>query len=214
MKEILKAYNIPDTLPPDEIAARLNTKQIEVMDSAPKTSAGLIAALGPDVARRLLAKFAQAAKADPLLQSQWERLNSVGIDFSHPLVSTIVDQLVATNVFTMEERELILGLGRKHLSIWESINGEGAIITAEDVQRQLAPKELQDVAVILSLSSDLPPGMLNLTVMGTYTTGEREVLVSVRRVADAPLNTQDELKALLESFAHVVAAMKAEYGAK
>ncbi|GIV52079.1 MAG: hypothetical protein KatS3mg038_2600 [Candidatus Kapaibacterium sp.] len=213
MKEILKAYNIPETNP-KEIAAALNATRIEVADNTPKTSAAIIAALGPDVARRLLAKFAQAANADPLLQSQWERLNSVGIDFSHPLVSTIVDQLVATNVFTTEEKELILGLGRKHLSIWESINGEGAIITAEDVQRQLAPKELQDVTVILSLSSDLPPETLNLTVLGTYTTGEKEVLVGIRRVADAPINTQDELKALLESFAHVVAAMKAEYGAK
>ncbi|GIV49767.1 MAG: hypothetical protein KatS3mg038_0288 [Candidatus Kapaibacterium sp.] len=126
----------------------------------------------------------------------------------------MLSQLVTANVFTAEEKETILGLGKKRLSIWESINGEGAAVTPEEVQRQLAPKELQSVNVMLSLSSDLPPGMLNLTVMGTYTTGEREVLISVRHVADTPTNTQDELKTLLEAFAHVVEAMKAEYGAK
>ncbi|GIV49828.1 MAG: hypothetical protein KatS3mg038_3836 [Candidatus Kapaibacterium sp.] len=213
MKEILKAYNIPETTP-EEIAAALNAKRIDVADSTSKTSAAIIAALGPDVARRLLAKFAQAAKADPLLQSQWERLNSVGIDFSHPLVAEMLSQLVTANVFTAEEKETILGLGKKRLSIWESINGEGAAVTPEEVQRQLAPKELQSVSVMLSLSSDLSPGTLNLTVMGIYTTGEREVLAGVRRLEDAPASTQDELTTLLEAFANVVTAMKAEYGAK
>ncbi|GIW60988.1 MAG: hypothetical protein KatS3mg087_2080 [Patescibacteria group bacterium] len=47
MREILKAYNIPETTP-EEIAAALNAKRIEVADSTSKTSAAIIAALGPD----------------------------------------------------------------------------------------------------------------------------------------------------------------------
>jgi len=55
-----------------------------------------------------LARFQAVAEQDPLMWSQLQKLNSTGIDFSHPLTIQMIDQLQANDKAGRRTREQFL----------------------------------------------------------------------------------------------------------
>lgn len=135
IKDLIRQYNLSGTA--EQIAAALNAKTVEVPYSELVTSTGVLLDLGPDLARDILARFRTVAEQDPLMWSQLEKLNSTGIDFSHPLTIQMIDQLQAAEVFTAEQAEALKGIGLKKKSPWEVATGDGNVVSVEDVAAAL-----------------------------------------------------------------------------
>lgn len=121
-----------------EIAAALNTKSERITFSENITSAGIITALGPDLTREALAGLEAAAQRDPLLRSQMAKINSTGIDFSHPVTLQFIDQLQAAGVFQANVADALRSLGVQYKSPYELWAGDGQVVTEEQVADALA----------------------------------------------------------------------------
>jgi len=148
LRELIKQKNLTGTA--SEIADALNAKTELVANSELYTSTGVILELGPDLARQALAGFLTAAQNDPLLQSQYDKLNSTGIDFSHPLTQQMIDQLQMAGAFSAEVAAALKGIGIKHKSPYELVFGEGAVVTPEQVEQALQPPTVTGKRYILS----------------------------------------------------------------
>ncbi len=135
IKDLIRQYNLTGT--PQQVADALNAKTLDVPYSELVTSTGIILELGPDMARQILGAFQVAAAQDPLLQSQLDKLNSTGIDFSHPLTRQMIDELAAAGVFTAAQADALKGIGMKKKSPYELAAGDGAVVSVEDVAAAL-----------------------------------------------------------------------------
>ena len=139
---------------PEQIAEALNAKSIPITNSELYTSTGIILALGPDLARSIIGKFEAAMVHDPLLRAQYDKLNSTGIDFSHPLTQQMIDDLKAAGIFTTEEAEALKRIGIRYISPYEQFAGEGSVVTAEDVAQAMSPQPVTAKRVELKISYD------------------------------------------------------------
>lgn len=135
IKDLIRQYNLSGTA--EEVAAALNAKTVDVPYSELVTSTGVILELGIEQAREIIGAFQVAAANDPLLQSQYDKLNSTGIDFSHPLTIAMIDQLQAAGAFTAQQAEALKGIGLKKKSPWELATGDGNVVPVEDVAAAL-----------------------------------------------------------------------------
>jgi len=106
IKDLIRQYHLTGTA--HEIADALNAKTVDVPYSELVTSTGVLLELGPDMAREILARFQAVAEQDPLMWSQLQKLNSTGIDFSHPLTIQMIDQLQANDKAGRRTREQFL----------------------------------------------------------------------------------------------------------
>lgn len=150
IKDLIRQYNLTGT--PQEVADALNAKTVDVPYSELVTSTGVILELGPDMARQILAAFQTVAAQDPLLQSQLDKLNSTGIDFSHPLTRQMIDDLVTAGVFTAAQAEALKGIGMKKKSLYEMAAGDGAVVAVEDVAAALNDNPEVSKQVLVSVN--------------------------------------------------------------
>jgi len=148
LRELITQKNLTGTA--SEIAAVLNAKTEPVANSELYTSTGVILELGPDLARQALAGFLAAAQNDPLLQSQYDKLNSTGIDFSHPLTQQMIDQLQMAGAFSAEVAAALKGIGIRYKSPYELAFGDGAVVTPEQIEQALQPPTVTGKRYILS----------------------------------------------------------------
>lgn len=135
IKDLIRQYNLSGTA--EEVAAALNAKTVDVPYSELVTSTGVILELGIEQAREIIGAFQVAAANDPLLQSQYDKLNSTGIDFSHPLTIAMIDQLQAAGAITAQQAEALKEIGLKKKSPWELATGDGNVVPVEDVAAAL-----------------------------------------------------------------------------
>jgi hypothetical protein len=136
---------------PEEIAAALNAKTESIPNSELITSTGLILKIGPDLARQALAGFKLAADADPLLQSQWVKFNTTGIDLSHPMAQQMIQQLTAQGVFSAEVSAALQNISVIQKSPVEMLLGDGVTVTADDVSAAIEPPVITNKRLILNL---------------------------------------------------------------
>jgi len=148
LRELIRTHNLQGT--PQEIADALNAKTIPVPNSELYTSTGIIMELGPELAREAIAGFMVAADQDPLLKSQLDKLNSTGIDLSHPLTQQFIDELCRAGFIRQEIADAIKAIGIRYKSLAEVTFGDGVVITAEEVERALQPPEPTGRRIILS----------------------------------------------------------------
>ena len=135
LRELIQAHNLQGT--PQEIADALNAKTIPVPNSELYTSTGIIMELGPELAREAIAGFMVAADQDPLLKSQLDKLNSTGIDLSHPLTQQFIDELCRAGFIRQEIANAIKAIGIRYKSLAEVTFGDGTFITPEQVAAAL-----------------------------------------------------------------------------
>jgi len=148
LRELIRQHNLSGT--PEEIAAALNEKTVPVANSEMYTGTGVLLELGPDLARQALAGFLAVAERDPLLQSQYDKLNSTGIDFSHPLTQQMIDDLAAAGAFSQEVATALKGIGIKYKSPYEVAFGDGATVTPQQVEAALQPPTVTGKRLMLS----------------------------------------------------------------
>jgi len=148
LRELIQAHNLQGT--PQEIADALNARTIPVPNSELYTSTGIIMELGPELAREAIAGFMVAADQDPLLKSQLDKLNSTGIDLSHPLTQQFIDELCRAGFIRQEIADAIKAIGIRYKSLAEVTFGDGVVITAEEVERALQPPEPTGRRIMLS----------------------------------------------------------------
>jgi len=148
---------------PEQIAEALNAKSIPITNSELYTSTGIILALGPDLARSIIDKFEAAMVHDPLLRAQYDKLNSTGIDFSHPFTQQMIDDLKAAGIFTTEEAEALKRIGVRYISPYEQFAGEGSVVTAEDVAQAMSPQPVTGKRLELKIIFDLNGSFFAIT---------------------------------------------------
>lgn len=118
---------------PEEIAEALNAKTIKILKFDRITSAGMLDRLGLEDGGVILEVFRTLAQTNPVFESQYQRFNTVGLDFTHPLVIQTVEQLVASNVLSRQLADKLLDLPYERISLYEQEFGVGSVATPDDV---------------------------------------------------------------------------------
>ena len=167
LREVIARWELAGT--PEEIAAALNAKTEVVPVTEPVTVATILRHFGEETARALLTKFLPLAASDPLMAAIYAQLNSTGIPFASPKTQEILDGLAARGVFTPQEVETLKGLGVQRKSKWETVAGDGAVVTPEQVAAALAasPPVPDDRQVILSCQRTATATRVTLLVQPT-----------------------------------------------
>lgn len=203
LRQVISERGLTGT--PEEIAAALNAKTIEQPVEELYTATGLLMELGVDITRDILARVETAAQQDPLLRSQLEKLYTTGLQLSHPLTLAVVDQLVDSGVLTPEHREAIRSVAFRRRSIWETVAGDGAAVTAEDVAAALDATPQISRQVLVSANADAN-GVGITVVVNTLENGRpagRPVVTMYRTGGQLP--TGDAERRVVEAIADAVA---------
>jgi len=154
LRELIARLGLNGT--PEQIAEALNAKSVPIYRSENMTSAGLVIEIGPELAAQALAGL-EAAMNDtanplaPLLRSQYQKLNSTGLDFSHPLTQQLIDQLSQAGVFSADLAGRLKSVGIRYVSPYEQIAGEGQVVTVDQVQTALQPPTITGQRRVLSV---------------------------------------------------------------
>ena len=154
LRELIARLGLNGT--PGQIAEALNAKSVPIYRSENITSAGLIIEIGTDLASQALASLEAAMNNTanplaPLLRSQYQKLNSTGLDFSHPLTQQLIDQLSQAGVFSADLAGRLKAVGVRHISPYEQVAGEGQVVTVEQVQAALQPPAITGQRRVLSV---------------------------------------------------------------
>jgi len=152
LREFIVLHGLRGT--PEQIAEALNSKCVPIYNSELYTSTGLIMELGPDLARQALAGLEAAMAADPLLRSQYDKLNSTGLDFSHPLTQEFIDNLQRAGFISEEIANELKAIGIRYISLYEQFAGEGAVITPEEVEAALQPQPVTGKRIEMKIAYD------------------------------------------------------------
>lgn len=164
--QLISQYNLSGT--PQEIADFLNTKSITVPNEELYTSTGLIMELGPDMAREILGRIEAAAEQDPLLRSQIAKINSTGIQLSHPITQAVLTQLVQLGVLEQTHHDAINTIAFKQKSPWEVAAGDGAVVSVEDVEAALNTNPQVSYQVLASINCSLSDVAVSVVINTLY----------------------------------------------
>jgi hypothetical protein len=148
--DLIQQYSLTGTSA--EVAAALNAQTVMQSITDLQTSTDLIRALGTADAEAALRGYELAMAGSAILRSQYQSLNSVGLDFSHPLVQASVDSMVAGGALSSALAAKVKALGIKQISPYEAWAGVGQVVTADQVTAALTPLVQDGVAFSLVVS--------------------------------------------------------------
>ena len=152
---------------PKNLLAALNFADQQQENHTLQTAKVLPITFGMDAATQIVGAFKAVAALNPLFDSMYIALSTVGLDFAHPITQGAIDSLVAGGAFTAEQ-----GASVKALGIWQASLASltfGEEVTQEDVDTAIV---LHNRLLLQKQVSNRYNDVVSQVIDGTLTTWE------------------------------------------
>jgi len=137
--DLINSQNFPSGTTADQIAAALNAQTVSLFTTTLQTSTDIILAVGEANADAFFAAFETAMAGSAMLRSQYQKLNSTGLDFSNALVQAQITGMVAANLITSQLGASLQAMGVQQTSPYAQWAGAGQTVTSAQVTTAMAP---------------------------------------------------------------------------
>lgn len=135
---------------PKDLLSALNLANISRENHELQSAKQLPIVFGVEAATQIIGAFKAIAAQNPLFDSMYIALSTVGLDFSHPIIQGSIDSLVQAGVFSADQGASIKGLGIWQVSLatmhfqqdvtQEDVDAVIILYARRQLQRQVAER--------------------------------------------------------------------------
>lgn len=149
MQEQIQRIDGWESLTATDIQAAL-AAVVAVPVNKPVTISDLQAAVGDESAALVVGTIKAGQATNPLLEPAMIALSTTGMLLGSVSRQAMIDDLALAGGWTDQLRDTVKGLGAKQLTRWESLGGEGAVPTLEEVSASIQAMQVDTYAAGLA----------------------------------------------------------------